>query len=103
MKRTAFLSEPRKHKALKFVLENFISILPEEWDIQINHGTKNIDYIKKIVDESEIISKANSNGRFLLYNLGVENMTHEGESDLLRTEEFWDNVDGDLLVFLCKG
>ena len=53
MKKTAFLSEPRKHKALKFVLENFISILPEEWDIQINHGTKNIDYIKKIVDESE--------------------------------------------------
>ena len=100
MKKTAFLSEPRKHKALKFVLENFISILPEEWDIQINHGTKNIDYIKKIVDESEIISKANSNGRFLLYNLGVENMTHEGESNLLRTEAFWDNVDGDLLAIV---
>lgn len=102
MKKTAFLSEPRKHKALKFVLENFLSILPEEWYVQVNHGTHNIDYIKSIVDESEIISNANSNGRFLLYNLGVENMTHEGESNLLRTEAFWDNVDGDLLLkFEC--
>ena len=102
MKKTAFLSEPRKHKALKFVLENFLSILPEEWYVQVNHGTHNINYIKSIVDESEIISNANSNGRFLLYNLGVENMTHEGESNLLRTEAFWDNVDGDLLLkFEC--
>ena len=47
MKKTAFITEPRKHKALKFVLENFISTLPKEWSFQINHGTKNIDYIKK--------------------------------------------------------
>ena len=46
MKKIAFLTEPRKHKALKIVLENFISILPKEWDIQINHGSNNIDYLK---------------------------------------------------------
>ena len=102
MKKIAFLTEPRKHKALKFVLENFLSVLPKEWGVQINHGTHNIDYIKGIIDESEIISNANSNGRFMLHNLGVENMTHEGESDLLRTEKFWDNIDGDLLLkFEC--
>ena len=72
MKKTAFLTEPRKHKALKFVLENFISTLPKEWSFQINHGTKNIDYIKKIIDNSEIISKANSENRIILYNLKVE-------------------------------
>ena len=60
MKKVAFLTEPRKHKALKFVLENFLSILPDEWYVQINHGTHNIDYIKNAVDESEIISNADS-------------------------------------------
>ena len=102
MKKIAFLSEPRRHKALKFVLENFLSILPKEWYVQVNHGTHNIDYIKSIVDESKILSEADTNGRFLLYNLGVENMTHKDESDLLRTEGFWDNIDGDLLLkFEC--
>ena len=102
MKKIAFLTEPRKHKALKFVLENFLSVLPKEWGVQINHGTHNIDYIKGIIDESEIISNANSNGRFMLHNLGVENMTHKDESDLLRTEGFWDNINGDILLkFEC--
>ena len=99
MKRVAFISEPRKHRAFKFVLENFLSVLPEEWGIQVNHGTENIDYLKKIIDESKIISESN---RISLYNLGVKNMTHKDESDLLRTEKFYDNIDGDLLLkFEC--
>jgi len=102
MKKIAFVSEPRRHKALKFVLENFLSVLPDEWYVQVNHGTHNIDYLKSIIDKSEIISNAKSKNRLLLYNLGVENMTHKNESDLLRTEKFWDNIDGDLLLkFEC--
>jgi len=99
VKKVAFISEPRKHRAFKFVLENFLSVLPEEWGIQVNHGTENIDYLKKIIDESKIISESN---RISLYNLGVKNMTHKDESDLLRTEKFYDNIDGDLLLkFEC--
>jgi hypothetical protein len=102
MKRVAFLTEPRKHKALEFVLENFISILPKDWKIQINHGTKNIDYLKNIIDDSSKISKASSDGKLSLFNLGVENLTHQDESDLLRTEKFWENIDGDILLkFEC--
>ena len=102
MKKVAFLSEPRRHRALKFVLENFLSVLPKEWSVQVNHGTCNIDYLKSIIDESEIISNDISKNRFLLHNLGVENMTHKDESDLLKTEKFWDNVEGDLLLkFEC--
>jgi len=102
MKRVAFLTEPRKHKAFKFVLENFLSVLPEEWYIQINHGTHNIDYLKSIIGQSETISKADSKNRLSLYNLGVDNMTHQDESNLLRSEKFYDNIDGDLLLkFEC--
>ena len=63
MKKLAFISEPRKHKALKFVLENFLTILPKDWNIQINHGLNNLEYIKEIINSSKIISNANS-GRF---------------------------------------
>ena len=91
MKKLAFITEPRKYKALKYVLENFLTILPKEWSIQVNHGTYNENYIRNIIHESEIISKSNQNGRLSLYNLGVKYMTHEDESNLLRTKEFWDN------------
>ena len=102
MKKLAFITEPRKHKALKYVLENFLTILPKEWFIQVNHGTYNENCIRNIIHESEIIFKSNQNGRLSLYNLGVKYMTHEDESNLLRTKEFWDNVDGDLLLkFEC--
>lgn len=102
MKKLAFITEPRKHKALKFVLENFLSILPEEWKVQINHGTGNIDYINSIIDSSKIISNAKQKNRLSLYNLKVENLTHKDESNLLRTKDFWDNINGDLLLkFEC--
>jgi hypothetical protein len=102
MKKLAFITEPRKHKALKFVLENFLSILPQEWNIQINHGTNNLNYIVNIIDSSEIIREAKLKNRLLLHDLNVPNLTHKGESDLLRTEDFWDILDADLLLkFEC--
>ena len=82
MKKVAYITEPRKHKALKFVLENFLSILPKEWKFQINHGTENLDYIKRIIDSSSIISDVHSKNRLGLYNLNVKNLDHEHESYL---------------------
>ena len=49
-KRTAIIVEPRKHKALSFVLENFTSNLDETWDIVILHGTQNKSFVEKIVN-----------------------------------------------------
>lgn len=102
MKKVAYITEPRKHKALKFVLENFLSILPEEWKFQINHGTENLDYIKRIIDSSSIIADVYSKNRLGLYNLNVKNLDHEDESYLSKSEKFWDSIDGDLLLkFEC--
>ena len=102
IKKVAFITEPRKHKALKFVLENYISILPEEWDFVINHGTDNLDYIKTVIDSSSIISLASSKSRITFKNLNVSNLEHEDESHLSKTEKFWDELGGDLLLkFEC--
>jgi len=102
MKRLAFITEPRKHKALGFVLENFLSVLPKEWRVQINHGTNNLDYIVNIIDSSEIIKEAKLKNRLILHDLNVPNLTHKGESDLLKTNKFWDALDADLLLkFEC--
>ena len=40
-KYTAVIVEPREHKALSFVLNNFLENLSDEWNIIIMHG---IDY-----------------------------------------------------------
>ena len=45
MSKVAIIVETRKHKALPFVLNNVMSILPDEWSLQIFHGTDNLDFI----------------------------------------------------------
>jgi hypothetical protein len=40
-KYTALIIEPRKHKALEFVLKNFLENLSNEWSIIIFHGNLN--------------------------------------------------------------
>lgn len=102
MKKLAFISEPRKHKALGYVLENFLTMLPDDWNIQINYGLNNLEYIKKVIKNSKVISSANSKDRIILKNLNVDNLTHREESDLLRTVEFYNNLKGDILLkFEC--
>ena len=47
MKKVAIIVETRKHKALPFVLNNVMSILPKDWLLQFFHGTSNLDYIEE--------------------------------------------------------
>jgi hypothetical protein len=49
-KYTAIIIEPRKHKALTFVLTNFLENLSNEWDFIIFHGINNSEYIKNILN-----------------------------------------------------
>jgi len=69
---TAIIIEPRKHKALSFVLQNFLKNLPEEWSFIIFHGNKNVDYINYIL-KNDIIEKDRL--RITLINLKVDNLT----------------------------
>jgi hypothetical protein len=46
-KKTAILIEPRKHKAVPFVLQNLLECLPAEWDIQFFHGPSYTEWAKQ--------------------------------------------------------
>ena len=96
MKKVAYIVEPRKHAALKFVLENFDSILPLEYALQIFHSNTNEQYVQEIIDSLQLDRDV------ILYNLGVTSFTHLDESNMVRTVEFWNKVEGDIaLKFEC--
>ena len=75
-KYTAIIVEPRKHRALQFVLQNFLENLSDEWNIIIFHGSENVDYVKDIVTQisNERITK--------LVNLNVDNLNSQAYSKL---------------------
>ena len=87
-KYTAVIVEPRKHKALSFVLENFLTNLSEEWDIIIMHGNKNEDYVDDII-ENGLSSFEN---RISKVNLNVDNLTIDDYNKLLKSKEFYEKI-----------
>lgn len=48
-KYTAVIIEPRKHKALEFVLRNFFENLSDEWGFIIFHGNNNKEFVENIL------------------------------------------------------
>jgi len=86
---TAIIVEPRQHKALSFVLKNFLDNLSNEWNIIIFHGNLNIEFIKNII-ENEL---SNYKERLKLINLHVDNLTRDEYSRLfIRNRLFYDYI-----------
>ena len=88
MKYTAIIIEPRKHKALHFVLDNFLEGLTDDWSIIVFHGTENEIFIKDIIktfDESYI-------NRIKLINLKVNNLTIKEYNQLLLNTKFYEFI-----------
>uniref|UniRef100_A0A6C0B8W0 DUF5672 domain-containing protein n=1 Tax=viral metagenome TaxID=1070528 RepID=A0A6C0B8W0_9ZZZZ len=75
---SAVIVEPRIHKALLFVLKNFLENLSNEWNIIIFHGNLNKRYIKSLIDNKLSQYK----GRISLVNLNIDNLTREEYSRL---------------------
>ena len=69
-KYTAIIIEPRKHRALHFVLDNFLSNLSDDWSIILFHGHTNIEYAQNIV---KCLEEKYSN-RITLFHLNVNNL-----------------------------
>ena len=87
-KYTAIIVEPREHKALSFVLLNFLENLSDDWGIVICHGTKNIDYVNNIINK-ELVQYKN---RITLVNLQVSNLTINDYNSLLTSEKFHEYI-----------
>ena len=82
---TAIIVEPRKHRALEFVIKNVLDNLPANWNIQIHHGTRNQQFVE------EIVRQLPSN-RITLKNLGVENVPFQEFQILLTSREFTEAI-----------
>ena len=91
---TAIIIEPREHKALEFVLENFINNLNNKWNIIVFHGNKNINYINNIIKNNIKIDK----NRIKLINLNVDNLTINDYNKLLKTKSFYDNIPTEIFL-----
>jgi len=86
---TAIIVEPRKHKALEYVLNNFLENLSNEWNIIIFHGNLNIDYINDIINHNLIKYK----NRISLINLNVDNLTINQYNELFITNfDFYNKI-----------
>lgn len=87
-KSTAIIIEPRKHKALSYVLENFLKNLPDNWDIVIMHGTQNEEYVENILNTDLQSYKS----RITKKNLYVDNLSISDYNNLLKSPSFYDNI-----------
>jgi hypothetical protein len=86
---TAVIVEPRKHRALAFVIKNVLENLPANWNVRIYHGTKNREFVEKLL-ETELRHGAS---RISLQDLGVENLeTQTDYSRILSSREFTEKI-----------
>jgi len=65
---TAIIVEPRKHKALEFVLTNFIQNLDDNWGFMIFHSIDNKYFVENIINNS----LAKHKNKITLINLNVD-------------------------------
>jgi len=96
-KYTAIIIEPRKHKALEFVLNNVCDCLSNEWKIVFFRGTKNIEYSNEIVERLNPLYE----NRIHMVDLDVDNLSTIEYSRLLATKSIiYDHIHTELfLVF----
>lgn len=94
-KYTAVIIEPRKHKALQFVLNNFFENLSNEWSFVILHGNQNKEYIMDIMDNQLPQYKS----RVIQYvNLEVDNLNHIEYSKIVVSKNFHNYIPSEVFL-----
>jgi hypothetical protein len=85
--------EPRKHKLLKQVIENFDKHMDKSWDLYVFHGASFGEYAK------ECTSQIKSRNVFLIA-LDKDNLNVDEYNSIFKKEQFWDKINAeDILVF----
>jgi len=86
---TAVIIEFRQHKALSYVLNNFLENLSNEWNFIIFHGNLNKDFVKEIIDTKLNIYKE----RITTFHIYYNNLFPYEYSKLLINETIiYDNI-----------
>ena len=86
---TAIIVEPREHKALPYVLENFLKNLSEEWSFIIFHGNKNLEFVNTIIEEK----LENYKHRIRLISLNVDNLSINDYNNLFKyNKQFYECI-----------
>ena len=99
MEKVALMVETRKHKALPFVLNNVMSILPDDWGLQIFHGNNNLEYLNDLINNDIILKNKN----IFLNKLEIDSITADDSSlEIMLKTKFWDQVVSEtVLYFEC--
>jgi hypothetical protein len=93
MSYTAVIVEPRKHKALRFVVKNALENLSTEWNIILFHGIDNKQYVTDICASLPIY-----NNRLQMINLNITNLTIPEYSRLLVSKEFYMKIPTEIFL-----
>ena len=94
MSKVALIVETREHPALPMVLKSVRRALDNDWKLQIYHGNKNIDYMKKISDTEW-------GQNFIMTPMGFDELPQWPESnDLMVSKEFWNTCRTNLRMVL---
>lgn len=93
-KYTAIIIEPREHKALEFVLNNFLENLDDNWNIIIYHGNKNMEFVSTIIDTK--LEKYKK--RISTINLKVDNLSINDYNNLMMSEKFISDIPTEMFL-----
>lgn len=85
---TAIIIEPRRHPAMKFVLNNFLTNLDRRWNFIVFHGIDNLEWIHALVADN---FKGDAN-RISLINLNIKNLSHPQYNKLCVTLDFINQI-----------
>jgi hypothetical protein len=101
---TAVIIEPRVHKALLYVLNNFLTNLDERWNFLIIHGTENALWLYTSVD----IAFNKYKHRINYLNLNVSNLNWNEYSAYVASKKFLDIIPTEIFLifqtdtFICS-
>lgn len=95
-KYNAIIIEPRKHKAIEFVLTNVCECLSNEWGIIFFHGDNNEEYVKNIINSNNLLKS-----RINTININIDNLDLIEYSKLFATKSvIYDYITAEIfLVF----
>jgi hypothetical protein len=89
-KYTALIVEPREHKALEFVLTNFMQNLNEDWGFIIFHSITNKKFVENIMNNS--LAKYKNKTKLINLNVDNDNFTMKHYSTMFYHKNFYEYI-----------